>query len=169
MFIRDTHSLIRTPSWRLIQVCARVDEDLLPGAHQPSGFIRPFDIRHGPRQGITLELERAIGILRRAEPSLELPLGLIGRVLNVEVKLRRLGVEDDLAVDDVELPSGGVVLEESGLVRGSSGRGAALEVLVEVGSGNGSDPVPAWFQDGRVRVGRNGCGGGSARGRIEDR
>ena len=140
--------VIRASRGRVIQVRPGVDKQLLAGsANQPRGRVWPVDVRHAPHQRVALEGKSAVGVGSRLEPGLEGPLRLVGRVLDVEVEVGSVAepVLDQLARRDVVLGRVFGRGYDGWRVRAKRGRGGRLrlEVGVEVGLGDGADPVPS--------------------------
>ena len=57
------NGLIRTSSWRLIQVVPQVDIHQLVLAHIPSAYVRPLDAGNRPGESITLPREGSVRVL----------------------------------------------------------------------------------------------------------
>lgn len=137
--------LICTPTRRLIQVIAQVNIQLLACTYVPRALVRPCDIRASPLQVVAAPCKRAVRVLGLGKGDGE------GHVVD-DTLGGHVGIEEfdggagcryelhELAGDDLELAGGGVVAEEGGA---SGVERVGLDVLVEVGSGDGADPVVA--------------------------
>jgi hypothetical protein len=139
-------SLIGTSTRRSIQVVSKVDVQLLATANIPSCRIRPLNARNSPRQSITLKRKRAIAILRLAPRHTQTHVVDVSRLIHNSIQQHlRLhagsGYQlDELPVNDLELACGCVIAKDG---RTGSVERLGLQVLVEVGRSDGTDPVVA--------------------------
>lgn len=151
--------LIRTPSRRIIQIIPQIDIQLLSRTDIPRRLIRTTNTRDAPLQIITSKRKRAIRVLRLGKRHRE-------REVVDDACLGDDGIEQfdgraggghelhELAVDDLELAGGCGVAEEGGAGRVER---FGLDVFVEVGVGDGTDPVVAGLEGG-AGPGTYGCG-----------
>lgn len=67
LIIVVVHSLISTPTWRLIQVVTQVDIQFLPSAHIPCTLVRAIDTRNTPLEIVPTPCKRSVRVLALGE------------------------------------------------------------------------------------------------------
>lgn len=89
----QTHSLIRTPSRRPIQVRPQIDPQTLALAHIPRRDIRALNTGRTPSQSVALVSESAKRVLARSERDGQVSGGSAWCLADVGVQLRAFGVD----------------------------------------------------------------------------
>lgn len=141
---KKTHGLIHTSSWSHVSVAPKINPKTLPLTNQPRTCIRPSQPRHGPLQGITTPRKRPISILRRLEFNSQFRRSRHRTRYDISIEKRGWREQfNELAVDDGKLSGCGIGVEDRGTGQVD---GFCLEIFVEVGVGDGADPVIACLE-----------------------
>lgn len=150
-----THSLIHTPNRRHIPITPQIHPQTLPLTYQPRTRIWPRGPRNSPLQRIATPREHPIGIFLFLELNRQLSRPRHSAGYHISIQEGGRGDKlDKLSVDDGELPGCEVGGQDGG--PGNVG-GGCLEVLVEIGGGDGADPVVACLE-GCAGTGGCACG-----------
>lgn len=140
--------LIRATTWGLIQVVAQVDIQLLARANVPRACIRSRNSRSGPRQPITLPRKLSVRVLRFRKSNAQAVIVNVPSLADNAVQqlhgLTRRGYKlDQLSIHNLELPCFCVIPKKGGA---GAVKRAGLHVFVEIGCGDGADPVVSALQ-----------------------
>jgi hypothetical protein len=143
-YLKQTHRLIRTSCRRHIRISTQIDKELLICTNQPRTQIRPGNTRNGPLYSIATKGKRPIRILRRIKRNRQLRLT---PALRHDIRIQHPALDelDELAGHDLELPSGGVGVEDCGA---GGVLWFGLEVFMEIGGFDCADPVVARLEGG---------------------